>query len=485
MSLFTAEPITPKLELAGSHDASPPRSLGGRASTLRLALILPLTLAVLAGLTAYLLRRLGAAWTSSSLILSLFWAADFAVTALNPLRLPEMTDYSAFLQGVAFSSLSIGLLLATSLRRVPRSPGRTSGSTLRNLSASARRRLNFVALFTTVAAVYGMIAFRSAVEAAAGGRPYASLSARDVRYYQVYGDLRSQGFAFLCFGLTPLIASIGVVLLASQRRRSGLLWIFSSLAIAAQNPGRSLFFATAAIAAVMWLRSDHISSSVRRASSRRWLTGGRAVALILIGVALTAYFIRQGDRLKKNEELQRTLGGSGLSASVLAQPTLYLTGSPAALSVALSTHTDPTDRVPLRSLWIVPRLASLLWPDVKTPETVASPVNIGVMFNTYGWVGDIYFDLGLPGLVVLPLLAGVAMVQLDAFALRSRTRVAAQFGAALFLTTLLAGVLVFSLFWLSTIFVAAVGTLLLSWAQHSNYRCQQISQAPELAGRRR
>ena len=142
--------------------------------------------------------------------------------------------------------------------------------------------------------------------------------------------------------------------------------------------------------------------------------------------------------------------------SSLVSPITYVTGSPVALSVAMAEQFNPTFGEHGRTVWLLPRILSLVDSSVKAPGTATQFVLTPLLFNTYTASGDLWFDFGWPGVVLGNLLLGVVTVILERRA-RWRSSSTWVFYASAWAVILFASIIAFEVFWLQTVVWAVAG----------------------------
>jgi oligosaccharide repeat unit polymerase len=243
--------------------------------------------------------------------------------------------------------------------------------------------------------------------------------------------------------------------------------------MSAQSLSRNQVFYTALAALLCWVYYRPGGDASGRKGRRRLLQAGAAIVVL---AGLLGYFQYTGSLLNKSAPTQLLVGTT--IPEPLVEPTLYITGSPEALSVAIEDDLQPTYGEQGRSVWIVPRLVSLVDPNASVPDTVAAPVPIPYSFNTYTWVGDLWFDFGWAGIVVGGLFLGAVTVIIDRRARRIGSPLSSWFAAA-WGTTLLASVIAFEVFWLQTVVWLFAGLLIFgSWPTRSYGRGRDHLRTP-------
>lgn len=400
-------------------------------------------------LLAWSLKLRTRSWAHPAVVFLSFWAVTAALGSLNPLNLRPVNVTATAILLVGLASFWYGALLTIGRRPSVQTTSRERPRELGRIVVLPQH-LPIVLLGAALLLLVGTLAFRSSVQDAAG-RSFSGLTPQQVRYLSSYGEARHSGPGPILRATAPLVAACGIALAQKKRR----YWAVVILALYAtsQDPGRSLTVITVLVSLLAWFYLRSFSKTEKRTERARY---GRKTLLVVLGVAVSVgfYFQHQGDSLQKSD--LGIISAKRYVPAGVAPIAVYLTGSLSALSEATTRGFDPTDGRRLRSLWIVPRVLSVLFPRIQVPETVAANVYISAPFNTYTWAGDIWFDLGWTGLMCLGFGLGVLTEVLHQRVERRRT-LEAIFTASVFYAILASGVLVFRLFWLDTVVMFGVG----------------------------
>jgi hypothetical protein len=409
------------------------------------ALVLAILGTLLTVASAAVLRR----WCHPVVLYFVLWTAIFLSLVLNPLHLRALTARGAVLLAVGLGAVFVGCLGG---QRLARRLHYNEDADPHHAHSSVFR-LTVMLLIATILFIYGVLKFRSAISAASGGGlGFSSLEPQQVLYLSQYGSANA-GVSSIFVELAPVVASGGVIL--GRRMVFGYAFTILALVLVTSNPARTLTYYTAIAAVVTWLYTS--SGTWRRYSVRRM------TIFVLAGVlgtsAFLLYFQHQEVALKKTQTI------ASLSAPPLPSPlvpaTLYFSGGPIALSQTLESHRDPASGQSLRTIWIVPRVLQLVDPGVTVPNTVAQFVQTPYSFNTYTWVGDVYFDLGIPGVIGGGILLGAVSVVLDALARKRRSCLWGWLGAV-WVAVLFSSVFTFEVFWLGTVTWIIAGLIMFS-----------------------
>lgn len=395
----------------------------------------------------------------------LLWAGIFLVAAWNPLRLQPVSSNAGWILAVGLAAAFAGAALVSVSR------GKQTAAQRSVIFPASRPRWIVGLTLASVGLMVAVIAFRDAVSAAAGDIAFSTLSPTEVRYLSVYGSAVHAGIGTVLFSLAPFVAAGGVIV--GRRQRLGYVFTLFALVMSAQSLSRNQVFYTALAALLCWVYYRPGGDASGRKGRRRLLQAGAAIVVL---AGLLGYFQYTGSLLNKSAPTQLLVGTT--IPEPLVEPTLYITGSPEALSVAIEDDLQPTYGEQGRSVWIVPRLVSLVDPNASVPDTVAAPVPIPYSFNTYTWVGDLWFDFGWAGIVVGGLFLGAVTVIIDRRARRIGSPLSSWFAAA-WGTTLLASVIAFEVFWLQTVVWLFAGLLIFgSWPTRSYGRGRDHLRTP-------
>lgn len=268
----------------------------------------------------------------------------------------------------------------------------------------------FVAVFGTLIVLFafGYLSFRRGIEAVMG-KSLAELSAIEVRYAQNYVE-GSAGPAVLLFSLAAVVACGSVV----AGRHFGRVWyalLAGVLFFVGQSPSRThLLSVVTTTAAFAWLTRERGSARTgpehpKHHSGRK---GRRSFGFVVaVSVVLTlglAYFVLVGNLLRKG--LSSPASGGSVVSGWLESPVLYLTGGLSALTVGIERG-ESTLFSSGKSVYVLVRTLGFIVPSVEAPSTISPFVDIPMPFNVYTGFGDLWFDTGWLGLVLVSGLFGV------------------------------------------------------------------------------
>lgn len=377
----------------------------------------------------------------------LMWVGIFLVIAWNPLILTPMTWSAALIFGVGLTAVLGGSLWAARWIR-------SRSATYRAIGIVEPPRVLRWTVGLAVASAglaIALLTFRDSIVAASGSASFGQLTAEQVRYYQVYGATLHAGIGTTLFALAPLIAAGGVVL--GHQRRLGYVFTAYAIFMSLQTPSRTEVFFTVMASLLCWLYYKPVRTSERGTDQHLW----RRIAVISFAIiCLIGYFQYEGDLLHKSSPAQLLAGTKVPQA--LFSPVIYLTGEPEALSAAITENVNPTDGEHGRTIWIVPRVLSLLDRQISAPSIVAQPVAIPYPYNTYSWTGDLWLDFGWPGVVLGGLFIGFGTVLIDERAYRQRSALWSWWGAA-WGTIVFSSFIGFEFFWLNSLIFTVAGLL--------------------------
>ena len=383
----------------------------------------------------------------------LLWCAILLVAGWDPLNLLPLNGQAALMISVGLLAFFAGSVAFTLSRRP------SSGASLTMPPGLHLARWLIYLALGTGGLLVAVVDFRDAVDLAGGGVAFSALSATEVRYLSDYGAAAHLGIGGVLFDLAPLVAAGGVIL--GKHRYYGYAFLLPAIVISAQNLSRTSVFYTVLAALVCWLyyQPGRLGLTHRPRLQHRRLPV--VVLLVLTAGGLFTYFQVTANELNKSATASEVAATS--LPGPLIEPTLYLTGSPEALSTALDAGVNPAQGEAGRSIWLIPRALSMIDPAIRVPNTVAAFVDLPHPYNTYTWVGDLWFDFGWVGIVVGGLLLGTVSSFVDAKVRRVRSPLWCWWAAA-WTSILLASVIAFEVFWLQTLIWLVAGLLIFgSW----------------------
>lgn len=333
----------------------------------------------------------------------ILWSLIALLLVIRPFNFvaPDMRVTVAILAGLA-SLCAAPVLLARVRPQLPPDEGEPTVS----LSIRVWALVVATVLLLLVVA-YGVYAFRNGISAALGGKPFSQLDPKLVRYAELYGNVHISPLATLAFSLAPLLGLVAVIG-ALCHRWWWLLLLPATLAVTMQSPSRTTTISVAASAIFFYVLLSQTSGR-RLAIRGPRLTTGRALALLgTVGALGLLYFGWVGNALDKST-LEPGLVASAWVPASLAQPLVYQMGGVSAFTVALQHPVGTAGPYGHfgRSIYAFTKIAGLLGIQLPRPQPFADYVNIPTPFNTYTAFGDVYFDLGLAGLIGLFLLTGL------------------------------------------------------------------------------
>jgi len=373
-------------------------------------------------------------------------AASFVALLLAPLSYyPLSTDAALVLAAGMTSMVAVGLApRRTGASHPPlQAKNRPSAAVISshaNKSARGGLLLLIVLILVVLTAVLlGYRAFVSGISEATNAT-FSQLTLEEVRRAQNTGA-RGGGALALLGSLGPLLGCLGLYG-AARHSRVFLIGPLVALAIALQNPSRlnSISLLVTLVAFWLYLRAGQGKvahelpfpdrprtqpGSSSRPSVGRAKIGGRSspgwsrrkailVGILAAGGALTLFNV-VGNALGKSASTAAGFPAYDWPAWTLS-PVFYFTGSYPALTVAMSNDTSPYE--PGTSFFSVLRLAAVFDPSIRPPETIAQYSSIPVPFNLYSGFGQVYFDVGFLGLVVVFGGLGMLLQRLHVAALR-------------------------------------------------------------------
>jgi len=326
----------------------------------------------------------------------LTWVAIALSLALHPVRLAPVTAQAAIIVGVGLVAMTVPVL-----RRRQRSG---LGSVDQGDGRVAFTQLVIATALTLAMVGGGVYAFHSGV-ASATGSSFGQLTIQQVRTAQT-GSARGGGLVALLAAADPILACLGVYG-AIRYSRAWVALVIVALLASLQTPARLMTIMLIVQTVVFYLYCRAVVPRRRGAAAPSeahhppmlMMAGG-------VGVALTI-FSYIGSKLGKTSLVSSYFPEFRWPSWILSV-ILYGTGGPSALSTALRENVDPTEHP--NSIFTLTKLFSLFDPSYKPPDTLASYVPIPIPFNVYTGFGQIYFDFGLFGVIVLAFILGWAAV---------------------------------------------------------------------------
>jgi len=373
-------------------------------------------------------------------------AASFVALLLAPLSYYSLSTDAALVLATGMTSMvAVGLApRRTDASRPPlQAEARSSAAVISSrVEESPRGGLLLLIVLVVVVLAAVLVGYRAFVSgiSEATNATFSQLTLEEVRRAQNTGA-RGGGALALLGSLGPLLGCLGLYG-AARHSRVFLIGPLIALAIALQNPSRlnSISLLVTLVAFWLYLRAGQVRNvhelpfpdrprtqpgsrarpTVGRAKvGSRWSPGWSRRKAILVGAiaaggALTLFNV-VGNALGKSASTAAGFPAYDWPAWTLS-PVFYFTGSYPALTVAMSNDTSPYE--PGTSFFSVLRLAAAFDASIKPPETIAQYSSIPVPFNLYSGFGQVYFDVGILGLVVVFGGLGVLLQRLHTAALR-------------------------------------------------------------------
>lgn len=338
----------------------------------------------------------------------MLWLAIGLLLAAHPFQLVEPSIRVAVAVVAGLTALCLPPLLLPGLRRRgtdvrPKGPPRAGRLEVRVWA------LGLAAVLVLSAAVYGVLAYRSAISAALGGTPFSQLDPTLVRWAELYGNVKISSAANIALGLAPLLGAIAVIGGLCHRWWWYLL-LPVALLIVTQSPSRTATLGVVVASVFFFLLLAKNPEGPLKTRGFRLQPGRLLTLLTGVGALALAYFSYIGNSLGKAGAVPGLFPARWVP-SALVEPLEFQLGGLSAFTVELSHPTGPGGPYGHfgRSMYAVVKLAQGLGIPLPGPDPFAGYVNIPVPFNTYSAFGDTYFDLGLVGVVCLFLLMGVVV----------------------------------------------------------------------------
>jgi oligosaccharide repeat unit polymerase len=354
------------------------------------ALVVAASLLVLAVLSA---RRSGPAHPVS-LTLGI-WIVALVINGTDILRLREVSDLALLVILAGLVSLFAGSLLSTSRKDISA------------VSPRIRRSAYFLTL-SLLCSLYivGILHYRSAVEQAAG-TSWGNIDKTLVRYYETNFLSGSIGYRGTLISLGPLVVCVALYG-ARLGIRYGLLAIPIVVAGQLHSQSRTGLFTILLVPLLFSIYTSVVNPN--KLDRPRMVTLRSAALLVVVGGSSLLVFSLTTDSLGKSTT-DSPYYRDALISEPFRSPALYVAGGTAALSEALDERINPTDGSSGKSVFVIYRAARSVGILENNPTTIASFVQIPGPFNVYTGFGDIWFDFGWAGVLLLPFCFG-ALVHL-------------------------------------------------------------------------
>lgn len=373
-------------------------------------------------------RRATRSWLHPLPAYFALWSLIALLLVLNPVHLVPVTHAVVVLILEGLGALFIGGWLAGLETLQP--------DQAHSLAGISSRRVVPVTAIALLVLIAGTYLVRGSI-AAVAGQPYSNLTPTQIRALTVNSGASNAGLASIAYLTAPIVAALGILI--TKRTALGWLVVAAAIGVTGLTPDRTFTVTTAVIAFMFWLYSR--TDQPARPRRVRML-----VVAALFAIACVAYFLYEGGQLKQNSLITTQVPNAAIPA-VLVPSVVYITAGPPSLSAALSEHLDPAFGAPWHSLWLLPRVAHLVDTSVVVPSTHASFVPIPFDFNTYTWIGDLYFDFGTLGVIIAGLVTGFVVSRVYRWA-ASHGTYEARFAAAVLATLLVFSVINYRFFWL-------------------------------------
>ncbi|MEU2348289.1 O-antigen polymerase [Modestobacter sp. NPDC049651] len=269
--------------------------------------------------------------------------------------------------------------------------------------------LALAALLLLAGALYGVLAYRSAVSAALGGVPFDQLDPKLVRWAELYGSVQVSSTSSLALGLAPLLGCLAV-LGGLGHRWWWFLLLPVSLLIVTQSPSRTAALSVVVGSVFFYLLLTRVQRGPLLITGPRLRRAHLLGLLGGIGALALGYFSYIGHALDKAEAAPGLFPARWLPSALL-EPLLFQVGGVSAFTAAVEQPLEPGGPYGHfgRSMYSLVKAAQELGAPLPGPDPFAGYVDIPVPFNTYTAFGDVYFDLGIVGVVVLFLAMGLVV----------------------------------------------------------------------------
>ena len=369
-------------------------------------------------------------------------AGALAIPVVAPLGLTYTSVTAGIIVVVGIISLAsptlFSLIPKGALRAEPVNQGRRS---------VGLAKLVFLSAVMLMLVAVGFQAFKSDI-ASATGLSFDQLSPTEIRAAQT-SNARGGGILALMGSAGPILACLG---LYGALRFSRWWYLLSAVSVwvALQSPARLTVVSLILVMAVFYL---YARRSMSEGPTQKKLRK-RTVFLIVGGAGggALAIFNLIGAQLGKNQSATALFPHFTWPQWSL-NPLLYFGGGFPALSQALDLRVNPFDAG--GSFFSVMKVANVFFPDIQVPDTIGRYVGIPIQFNLYTGFGQVYFDVGLIGVIGAFVLLGWLSGLAHRWAMEGRLEWA--FASAVLATVLLSLPQSYILFHLDLIFQLVIG----------------------------
>jgi oligosaccharide repeat unit polymerase len=331
----------------------------------------------------------------------------------------------------------------------------------------------------TVLTVYGLLQFRGHV-AAQAGTDFGRLDVTTVRRLQTTGLAQTGsggGLGVLLVSLAPLLGALGIYG-GMRLHKAWLLLLPVGFLVTTQSPAR-----TGTLGLVVTCAVFYLYMRPKNSEQRTPVTKLRVAALLVVVAALgISYFQVVGGLLGKSRGAEQYFSGTTVPPEVIT-PFLYVAGGVSALSVTQTYHDDPVAGRHGRSLYLLTRIAEPFGLAKTPPSTLADYTSVPVPTNVYSAFGDVWYEFGRSGVV---LVFGVFGLLCSAAHRRARDRdPAAMWVSAILMSVLASTPLALRLLYLDTVLQIVVGVVAFRLVEARFERAglhAKVSRADPLAG---
>ena len=383
------------------------------------------------------------------------WCLLFATQLINPMGLRGVGWEASLVLGVGLLSLSAPTLMRRRGFPITWNSGESRPVLLRLILACA---------VTALLAGIGVYEFRAGVSGAVGA-DISQLTPSQIRAAQT-GAARGGGLLALLAGLNPLLACLGIYGYLRFSRMFGLVTI-AALGASLQTPAR-LSTVMLVVQATIFYYYCRRSIPLRGNQDLSKPGIGRIKLLMLGGAASIAsitFFNLLGSQLGKVDTAAAYFPQYSWPSWTLS-PLLYLTGGYPALSQAITSGTDPFEHP--NSVFLLARIWASVDPLYHAPDTLAGYVPIPVPFNVYTGFGQVWYDFGFIGTIILSALLGILAVSSHRRAMAGQLQYA--WTSSLVASLLLAMPQTYRLFFLDVDLALACGFLFFAWLPRTQSR---------------
>lgn len=388
------------------------------------------------------LRGMGLSWSHPVLVGLGTWIVALPVAALPALNFPPLSPRATTLVSLGLASMTVGVYFDECvLRQTANLSHPASRLVAKEIRAHRPRLASSLSLALTGIALYGAYSYRTAISESAG--PLSELTRQQLRAFSHDAAVGPSGALLALASLGIAIALVGRGIPMAVRAISG---VGCALSLASQT-SRSMVILSLAIPLVFYAQFQGRSATNVSPIPATSITQVRKYIPAVFGLTLGAlYFIWEGAR----QDVVAIRDSSPVETIAV-----YLAGNGAALGSAIDNDLKPTAGFG-RTIWILPRIFSLLGLASPPPEVVLESSGVRGGFNTYSWMGDVIFDWGYLGIPIF----GIGLAWSVSYLFRRAkigTSLIVSWCTAILFVHYVWGIIGLTVLWLQPAFLVVIG----------------------------